>query len=93
MVYTIDVTFWRDTMKSISVKEARKRLSGLLRAAERGETVTITRRGKRVAKLVPAHDKPRKGLPDLSEFRASLGVKEGVSLSDAVIEMRKEERY
>ena len=41
-------------MLEISTSEARKRIAELLRAAERGETAVITRRGKAVAHLVPA---------------------------------------
>jgi len=40
-------------MASYSVAEARDRLPALLVAAERGEAVTITRRGKPVVTLVP----------------------------------------
>jgi prevent-host-death family protein len=39
----------------VNVSEARIRLSELLRLVEEGETVIIARRGKPVAKLVPAH--------------------------------------
>ena len=79
-------------MNSLSIREARKHLSDLVRAAEHGESVTITRRGRRVARLVPVEKKPVRGLPDLTEFRASLKVR-GRSLSDEVLAMRREERY
>jgi len=42
-------------MASYSVAEARDRLPALLVAAERGEAVTITRRGTPVATLTPVH--------------------------------------
>ena len=79
-------------MNTVSMKEARERLSELVRAAERGEAVTITRRGKEVARLVPAAQKPLMPLPDLSAFRASIEVK-GKPLSQTVIDMRSGERY
>lgn len=79
-------------MDTVSMKEARERLSELVRAAERGEAVTITRRGKEVARIVPATQKPLKPLPDLSQFRASIKVK-GKPLSQTVIDMRAEQRY
>jgi prevent-host-death family protein len=41
-------------MKDVPVYEAKTRLSELLVEVERGEPVTITRRGKPIAKLVPA---------------------------------------
>lgn len=79
-------------MDTINMSEARRRLSDLVRAAERGESVTITRRGKEVARLVPPEQKALKPLPDLTEFRASIKVK-GKPLSEIVKEMRAEERY
>jgi prevent-host-death family protein len=41
-------------MKEVAVYEAKTRLSELLAEVERGEQVTITRRGQAVARLVPA---------------------------------------
>jgi prevent-host-death family protein len=80
-------------MEPISLKEARKRLGDLVKAAEHGETVVITRRGRRVARLVPERpDEPRAGFPDLTEFRRSIKLK-GKPISRTVIEMRREERY
>jgi prevent-host-death family protein len=79
-------------MGTVSMKEARERLSELVRAAERGEAITITRRGKEVARIVPAEQKPLKPLPDLTEFRASIKVK-GKPLSEVVRDMRAEARY
>lgn len=79
-------------MDIINIKEARRRLSDLVKAAERGRSVTITRRGKEVARLGPVPKKPRRGLPDLSAFRATIKPK-GKSLSETVIAMRSEERY
>lgn len=79
-------------MDRVNMIEARKRLSELVRAAERGESITITRRGKEVARIVPAGEKPLKPLPDLTEFRASNKVK-GLSLTDELLAMRREERY
>lgn len=79
-------------MTSISLKEARKRLGKLVKAAEHGETVMLTRRGRNVARIVSAAlEKPAR-LPDLSEFRASIAVK-GKGLSRTVVDLRSEERY
>ncbi len=79
-------------MDSINLKEARSRLSDLVSAAEHGETTVITRRGKRVACIGPVKPKRRRGLPDLSAFRASIKVK-GKPLSQIVIEERRRARY
>lgn len=40
-------------MDSIGIYEAKSRLSELIEKAEAGEVVTITRRGKPVARIVP----------------------------------------
>lgn len=79
-------------MGPVNLKEARRRLSDLVTAAERGETVVITRRGKEVARIAPLSPKPLKRFPDLAEFRASIKLK-GRSLTDELLAMRREERY
>jgi prevent-host-death family protein len=78
-------------MKPVSLKDARKRLGDLVRAAERGESVVITRRGKEVARLVPVEARTAPGFPDLSEFRNSLAIT-GQPMSETIIELRGEER-
>ena len=75
----------------ISAKEARVRLSDLLKRAEKGEEVLLFRRGKKVARLVPVK-KVQKTLPSLKEFRASIRIK-GQPLSVAVLKNREEERF
>lgn len=44
-------------MREIGAFEAKTRLSELLAAAEAGESITITRRGAPVARLVPAAER------------------------------------
>ena len=78
-------------MMEVSAKETRKNFSSLLDKTEKGEEIVIMRRGKRIARLVPLKS-TRKHLPDLSQFRASISVK-NKGLSDAVIQNRNEERY
>ncbi|HSP56398.1 MAG TPA: type II toxin-antitoxin system prevent-host-death family antitoxin [Dehalococcoidia bacterium] len=51
-------------MKQIGANEARRQLSRLLREVERGETVTITRHGRQVARLVPI-EKPKRGVGEV----------------------------
>ena len=75
----------------ISAKEARARLSDLLKRAEKGEEVLLFRRGKKVARLVPAKT-AQKTLPSLREFRASFRIK-GRPLSIAVVKDREKERF
>ncbi|MDY6823460.1 MAG: type II toxin-antitoxin system prevent-host-death family antitoxin [Thermodesulfobacteriota bacterium] len=75
----------------VNVKEARRRISALLDQAQKGKEVFILRRGKKVARLVPAENS-KKGLPDLSDFRSAIAVK-GDGLSRTVIAGREAERY
>lgn len=91
LVYTLSVRIWSLVMNQITVREARQHLSGLINAAERGETIVITRRGREVARLVPAEGK-HVTMPDLESFRGTLKVK-GKALSKMVVEARQEERF
>ena len=79
-------------MLNVNLKEARKRIGDLVNAAERGESVIITRRGKKVARIVSANERSAGGLPELAKFRASIAVK-GKPLSRIVIAKRRESRY
>jgi prevent-host-death family protein len=79
-------------MNSVNIRQARRRLSEIVDAAERGESVIITRRGRNVACVSPVKPVARRRLPDLSEFRKSLKVK-GRALSATVSEARKSARY
>ena len=44
-------------MKTVSIKEANSRLSELVREAEKGETITLTRNGTPVAEIKPVEKK------------------------------------
>jgi prevent-host-death family protein len=44
-------------MKTVSIKEANSRLSELIREAEKGETITVTRNGAPVAEIHPVRKK------------------------------------
>jgi prevent-host-death family protein len=76
-------------MIEVSVKDARSQLSRLLDRIEQGEVVIITRRGKKVAKLVSPKERQR--LPGLKDLRDSIAVK-GRPMSQTVIDAREEER-
>ena len=62
-------------MEPVNLKEARRRLSELVGAAERGETVVSTRRGKQVARIVPPEENHQCVVPDLTDFRRSIRLK------------------
>ncbi|MBV9884846.1 MAG: type II toxin-antitoxin system prevent-host-death family antitoxin [Sphingomonadaceae bacterium] len=54
-------------MKHVSIKEAKDHLPALVRAAEQGERVVITRNGKPVAEVIPHK---RKGGIDFEALQA-----------------------
>ena len=75
----------------ISAKEARTKLSTLLKKVEEGGDIVIVKRGKRVARLIAAENRMKR-LPTLKNFRASVKVK-GSPLSALVSSGREETRY
>jgi prevent-host-death family protein len=78
-------------MATVSVKEARENLRSLLDRVAAGEEVSLLRRGKEVARLIPPRSTGRR-LPSLVAFRRAVAI-EGRSLSDEVARGRREERY
>jgi prevent-host-death family protein len=76
----------------VALYDAKNRLSALLDRVEKGEEITITRRGKPVAKLVPAkpafdREKARQAVVDLLE--ASKGVTlGGLKIKDLISQGR-----
>jgi prevent-host-death family protein len=78
-------------MLEINAKEARAKLSSLLKRVERGGEIVLLRRGKKVARLVPAEE-TRVKLPSLKEFRASIRLR-GRPLSTDIIRAREKERF
>lgn len=76
-------------MTEVSVKDARSQLSRLLDRIEQGEVIIITRRGKKVAKLVSPKEELR--LPSMKDLRDSITVK-GSPMSQTVVDARNEER-
>jgi prevent-host-death family protein len=74
--------------------DAKTHLSELLDRAEKGETITITRHGKPVAKLVPANDEAararrRAAIEKLKELRKGNTLGEGLTLKDLINEGRR----
>lgn len=43
-------------MKTVTLTEFRSRASGLLREVENGETLIVTRRGRRIAEVLPVNE-------------------------------------
>ena len=80
-------------MGEVSVAEAKAKLSELLERANSGEVVTISRRGKPVARLVRA-DTQRKPIDaaELGRLTAKMPPASG-SAAELVRRMRDEDRY
>ncbi|MDQ3460203.1 MAG: type II toxin-antitoxin system prevent-host-death family antitoxin [Deinococcota bacterium] len=75
-------------MIEVTAAKARKDFTELLDRAEAGETITVTRHGKVVARIVPADTRP---WGDMEAFRKRLTVS-GKPASQMVIEERREAR-
>lgn len=79
-------------MRQIGAFEAKNKLGTLLDWVERGEEVVITRRGKAVARLVPAdvgfdRDKARRAVAGLLEASRGLSLG-GLKIRDLIDEGR-----
>ncbi len=75
-------------MGAYSIAEAKAHLSALLDQVARGEVVTLTKRGKPVARIVPAGGftaKPKLDLRALEKFRTGMPVS---SVNSAVMVRR-----
>lgn len=78
-------------MITVGSFEAKTKLAELLDKVEAGETVTITRRGKAVAKLVPANvadqqEKRRQAVEEIMRWRVGKdrGAKPGSTISELI---------
>jgi prevent-host-death family protein len=81
-----------DDMIEVGAFEAKNRLSELLRAAEAGRSIVITRHGRAVARLVPVHDEDNGDLAALgAALRELRSTVEGmVDVLDLVQEGRRQ---
>lgn len=65
-------------MTSVGAYEAKTHLPRLLEAVERGQTITITKHGRAVARLVPAGPTPTSAAEAIAALRsARTGVRRG----------------
>jgi prevent-host-death family protein len=82
-------------MATVGAFEAKTKLSELLDMVERGEEVTITRRGEPVARLVPVRAADEQArlrtlISEIKETRAASGLSR--TTVDEILEWRKEGR-
>jgi prevent-host-death family protein len=78
-------------MRSVGTYEAKTHLPRLLSQVEKGESITITRRGRPIAKLVPADAEPKQDvkrmIEDMLNYRDQHGPTLGKEISiRAIIE-------
>jgi prevent-host-death family protein len=66
---------YNEQVKTVSIRDAKNRLTELARTVESGETIVVTRNGRPVLDLVP--HKPQRGLrlDALAEFKKRNGIK------------------
>jgi prevent-host-death family protein len=69
-------------MKSVGTYEAKTHLPSLLSRVEKGESITITKRGKPVAKLVPSDAADQKDVKQLVEEMLNHRDQQGPVLGD-----------
>jgi prevent-host-death family protein len=77
-------------MIKTNIREAKAKLSAYLCRVEKGEEVTIVRRGKPVAILKSVEQAAP--LPSMKGFREKIRLR-GLSASETIIRMREESRY
>jgi prevent-host-death family protein len=80
-------------MREVGAFEAKNKLASLLDLVEQGEEVTITRRGKPVAKLVPAQpgfdrEKARQAVENIIERSKGVTLG-GLKIKDLINEGRR----
>lgn len=77
-------------MLQVQATEAKARLAELLRTVEAGETVVITRHGKKIAHLVPAADQERaERRAAIEEFKRIRSETGGIKMSiEEILEAR-----
>lgn len=69
-------------MKSVGTYEAKTHLPHLLAQVEKGESITITKRGKPIAKLVPADAAEQKDVQQVIEEMLNYRDQHGPVLGD-----------
>lgn len=80
-------------MEAVSLADAKARLSELVARVEAGETVSITKRGKPVVRLVA--ETPRRGSIDLKELQEMTHgmTLQSESAGDLIRRIRDDARY
>jgi len=80
-------------MTTVSAYEAKTHLPRLIRAAERGETVIITRYGKPVAKLAPVEDQRAELAQVIERMKRARARRPKVSLEEILASRHEGHKY
>ena len=85
-------------LREIAASEAKTHLSGLLDAVERGETIAITRHGRRIARLVPdeeaRRERVRKAMAEIEKLAKERREKFGpVSVEEILSSIHEGHKY
>lgn len=82
--------------KHIATTELKAKLSEILGDVERGETVSITRHGKPIARIIPEHhptrEKVQRAIEEMRRLRES-GPKTGITLDEILAWRHEGHRY
>jgi prevent-host-death family protein len=80
-------------MKTVGAYEAKTKFAELLDAVERGEEITITRRGKAIARLIPCSSDeqrdPNEVIDRIKKLRAGIRLGPGLTIRDLIEEGRR----
>jgi len=79
-------------MREVQASEAKTHLPKLLDAVERGETVVITRHGRRIARIVPEPDLRRQEIEQAMANIRALGRRLGPISVEEILSARDEGR-
>jgi prevent-host-death family protein len=78
-------------MKQAGIREARQNLTALIEEVSQGHEVTITDRGRPVARLVPPRPERAKPFAGRTDFRRRMPVL-AAPLAETIIDQRAERR-
>jgi prevent-host-death family protein len=62
-------------MRTVSIKDAKNRLTALARRVEKGETIVVTRNGKPIFDLVPHRQKGGLKMSAIAAFKRKHGIR------------------
>jgi prevent-host-death family protein len=79
-------------MRQIQASEAKARFLQLLKDVERGDSVTITRHGRRIARLIPEQDRRQAEIDQAIEELRVLGRRNGPMTAKEILSARDEGR-